>query len=217
MLVVRLQLGSKFGKLTVLRYSHKVHKQFNDSKKNYYNYYYECECECGTVKTILASSLTGGNTVSCGCHIKNKIIERNRVHGLSKTKLYKLFHGMKRRCYDLNCRSYKNYGGRGITICQEWLDDFKAFYDWALNNGYEDGLSIERIDVNKPYEPANCCWIPINEQTKNTTRNVFYEFGGKKKILGDWAKEFNLPFTTVRKRLNRGWNLEKALTTPKLR
>ena len=124
---------------------------------------------------------------------------------------------MKKRCYNPTCRSYKDYGARGIVIHQEWLDDFRSFYDWAISNGYKDELSIERIDVNKPYEPTNCCWVPVSEQAKNTTRNVFYEYKGEKKILGDWAKEFGLPFTTVRKRLNRGWSLEKALTTPKLR
>lgn len=124
---------------------------------------------------------------------------------------------MKKRCYNPKCRSYKDYGLRGITICDEWLSDFKAFYDWAINNGYKDDLSIERIDVDKPYEPTNCCWVSLEEQAKNTTRNVFFEYKGQKKILGDWAKEYNLPFTTVRKRLGRGWDLERALTTPKLR
>lgn len=210
-----LQQGEKFGRLTVLRYSHKELISFENTRKNYNKYFYECRCDCGNVGLYEERRLKNGNTKSCGCLNHDKIVARNRKHDLSKTRLYKLYHGIKKRCYNQNCRSYKDYGKRGIGICKEWLDDFTNFYSWAINNGYREDLTIERIDVNKNYCPENCTWITLSEQTKNTTRNVFYEYNGEKHLMGEWAKLYNLPFTCVRRRLDRGWSMEKTLTTPK--
>jgi hypothetical protein len=121
---------------------------------------------------------------------------------------------MKKRCYDPRCHSYKDYGQRGIKICDEWLNDFSNFYNWAISNGYQKGLTIERLDVNKNYCPDNCTWIPKGEQNKNTTKNRFYDYNGEKHLMSEWAKLYSLPFTCVRKRLMRGWSMEKTLTTP---
>lgn len=162
-------------------------------------------------------NLKQGKTQSCGCLHNELLAKRNERHSLSKTRIYYIFNGMKDRCYNNKNKSYKDYGGRGITICDEWLNDFVVFYKWATENGYKEGLSIERIDVNKGYSPENCAWIPKEMQAKNTRKNVFYEYKGEKKILGDWAKQYNLPFTCVRRRLNRGWTLERALNTPNMR
>lgn len=212
-----LKQGDKFGRLTVIRYSHKELVSFAESRKNYNKYFYECRCDCGKYGLYDEKSLRNGNTKSCGCLNHDSLVERNKTHNLSKTRLYKIYHGIKKRCYNSNSKSYKNYGARGIGMDKEWLDDFMNFYLWAINNGYADGLTIERIDVNKNYCPENCTWIPVSEQAKNTTRNVFYEYKGEKHILSDWAKIYNLPFTCVRRRLDRGWSIEIALTTPKLR
>lgn len=209
--------GSRFGKLTVIGLHHKEHIIKKNSKNNYYKYFYLCKCDCGKETICEERSLKSGNTKSCGCYNISKIIERNTTHNLSSTRLYKIYHGMKKRCYNHKSKSYKNYGGRGIKICKEWLDSFPKFYEWSLNNGYREDLTIERKDVNGNYEPQNCCWVSVKEQAKNRRRNVFYELNGVRKILPDWAREYNMPFTCVRKRLIRGWSLEKALKTPKLR
>lgn len=211
-----LKIGEKFGRLTVMEFSHKEHKKYENSRRNYYKYFYKCLCECGNFVVVESKSLKSGNTKSCGCINHDKIVSRNTKHNLSKTRLYKIFHGMKRRCYNEKCRSYKDYGAKGIKICDEWKNNFIAFYDWAINNGYSENLTIERKDIHQDYCPLNCCWIPKAQQQKNTSRNVLYEYKGQKKLLGELAKENNLPFTCVRKRLERGWSLERTLTTPNL-
>lgn len=215
-----LQKGQRFGRLTVIELSHREHVVKKNSKGNYYKYFYKCLCDCGKECVANEDSLRGNRRKSCGClrteNARRSLhsINAGKEHNLSKHPLYRTFHGLKKRCYNKNCKSYKDYGGRGITICDEWLNSFKSFYDWAMANGYEKGLSIERIDVNKGYSPENCTWIPFGDQAKNTRRSVFYEYKGEKKILGDWAKQYNLPFTCVRRRIDRGWSLERALNTP---
>lgn len=212
-----LKAGDKFNRLEVICFDHKRKRTYANSRNNHYVYYYLCKCDCGKKIIVEECSLKSGNTKSCGCLITDVLVKRNTKHKLSKTRIYKLYHYMKKRCYDKKCRGYKNYGGRGIKICDEWLSDFMNFYNWATSHGYNDTLSLERKDVNGNYTPQNCTWIPVKEQSKNTRRNVFYEYNGERKILPDWAKEYNLPFTCVRKRLVRGWTLERALNTPKLR
>lgn len=212
-----LEKGQRFGRLTVLEYSHREHRTFKNSRNNYYIYFYKCKCDCGNIGIYRERSLKSGNTKSCGCLNIDKIIERNMTHNLSNTRLYKIYHGIKKRCYNRNCRSYKDYGGRGIGLCKEWANNFLTFYNWAIDNGYSDNLTIERKDVNKEYSPENCTWITKEEQNLNKTTSVFYEYDGKKFLLGELAKRYNLPFTCLRKRLERGWDLEKALTTPKIR
>ena len=141
----------------------------------------------------------------------------NKTHGLAKTRINNIYHNMKNRCYNPNNRTYSNYGGRGVIICGEWLDKdngFINFYNWAMENGYQDNLTIDRINVNGNYEPDNCRWIPMQEQFYNKTDNVYYELNGFKKCLAEWCKEYNMPYQTVRKRLERGKNIFEALTMP---
>lgn len=118
-------------------------------------------------------------------------------HGLSKTRLYKMFQNMKSRCYNPNAERYDRYGGRGITICDEWLNDFKSFYNWANMNGYNKKLSIERIDVNGNYEPSNCCFIKLGNQSSNTTRNIKITHNGKTQLLKEWCNELGLKPNTI--------------------
>lgn len=212
-----LNPGEKYGRLTVIKYSHRIKHEYEDSKRNFYDYYYLCKCDCGNVGTFVGNRLKSGNTKSCGCICHENLLRRNTKHRLSRTHLYRIYHGIKRRCYNKNDSSYARYGGKGIRMCNEWLSDFMNFYNWAITHGYKKNLTIERIDFRGNYTPENCTWIPFGEQAKNTSRNVFYEYNGKRKILPDWAREYNLPFTCVRKRLVRGWTLERALNTPKLR
>jgi hypothetical protein len=155
---IERQLGKRYGKLTVIAYDKSVKG----------NLYFFCKCDCGNVKSIQKSGLVRGVTTSCGC----KLIERNTKHGLSRTRLYRVFSDMKLRCYNPNSPDYKNYGGRGITICNEWLQDFTAFYKWAYKNGYDENAkkmqcTIDRIDNNKGYSPANCRWVDVATQNRN--------------------------------------------------
>lgn len=129
----------------------------------------------------------------------------------SKSKLYQCWLNMKSRCYYPNNTEYKNYGGRGIKVCDEWIDDYSNFKDWATNSGYEECLTIDRIDVNKNYEPSNCRWVDMKVQGNNTTRNHYITYNGKTQSMQLWAEELDIPYTTLRKRLNSlDWTVEEA-------
>ena len=196
--------GKKFGLLTVIGFYEKRNK----------HQFWKCICDCGNEKIIQQSHLKSGHTRSCGCLHKKSIIDTSKKHGKCHTKLYFVWHTMKQRCYNLNNNQYKNYGKRGIGICSEWLEDFISFYNWAINNGYKEGLSLDRIDNNGNYEPNNCRWATVKEQSRNRRNNRCFEYNGKTQCLEDWAKEYNLSRGTLNYRLLSNWSIEKALTTP---
>lgn len=134
------------------------------------------------------------------------------VHGLSDTRIHKTWTNMKTRCYNKNNTAYKNYGQRGIKMCEEWKDDFEAFYNWSMSHGYKDDLTIDRIDVNRNYEPNNCRWVTREIQNKNTRRTKIYTINGVTKCLKDWCKLYNIAYGTVLSRLNKlNWTIEEAL------
>lgn len=177
---------------------------------------WECECDCGKKTIVRSSSLLSGSTKSCGCLQKDRAAEYNKnnaIHGKCETKLYKSWAHMKERCLNPNCKSYKNYGARGITICEDWLE-FENFNQWAINNGYKKGLTIDRIDNNGDYKPSNCRWVNRKKQNNNRRDNVILEFNGKKKTLAQWAEELNINYSTLHSRIYTGWSVEKALTQP---
>lgn len=149
--------GQRFGKLVAIEY-----KGLKGEKTSWL-----CKCDCGNECIVITNSLKSNKTKSCGCIHKKQLIERNKKHNMSNSKLYKVWRGMKTRCYNPNFIYYCNYGGRGITICDEWKNDFSKFYEWAINNGYEEGLTIDRINNDGNYEPINCRWITRAEQNKN--------------------------------------------------
>ena len=137
-------------------------------------------------------------------------------HGLSKTKAYKTFHGMKQRCYNPNNPEYKNYGGRGISICPEWLNDVSEFCKWALENGWDDmktrsEQTIDRIDVNGNYSPENCRIIPMSEQYFNRTDTHYVTVNGKTRTIKEWSDIYGISMTVINNRLNSGWSAEDAV------
>ena len=163
--------GKRYGKLTAIKLDH------IDIVANGTVHYWLYKCDCGNEKVIRKGEVSQGGSQSCGCYLRESVRARAKIHGDSKSRLYDIYKGMKRRCFNPHFKNYKHYGGRGIKICDEWLEDYLNFKNWALNNGYRDNLSIEHIDVNGNYEPDNCKWIPLNEQPKNRrdTKNNKYE------------------------------------------
>ena len=174
--------------------------------------YWKCLCDCGNKTIVSGSNLRNGSVKSCGCLIYRS---KNKTHGMSKSSLYKIWNGMKFRCTNKNSGSYKNYGQRGISVCEEWFNNPQLFIEWALKNGYKEGLTIDRIDNEKDYCPENCRWISKGEQAKNRRMNYCIEYKGEAKTLWELCEELNLNYNLVHNRIKKlGWSLEKAISTP---
>ena len=194
--------GKKFGKLTALYRLHNYHKKGT---------YWICVCDCGNFIETSYDSLHN-NAKSCGCLRKETTSKRFKTHGKRNTRLYNIYKGMKARCYNKNNHKYKNYGGRGITVCKEWLNDFTTFYDWSMSHGYDDTLTIDRIDVNGNYEPDNCRWITNDEQQRNKTTNRLITIDNETHCLKEWCDILGLRYGTVVQRLNvYKWTIGEAL------
>lgn len=169
---------------------------------------WECCCDCGKTITVASFKLKSGDTKSCGCFSRSMAT----THGLHDTRLYKIWCNMKSRCYNTSVIEYNDYGGRGITVCDEWLHDFQAFYDWAMSNGYRDDLTIDRIDVNGNYEPSNCRWVSMKVQSNNTRKNHVLTYNGEAHTVSEWAEILHINKHTLSNRILRGWTVERALT-----
>lgn len=205
----------KFGKLTAIE---KVESKLSGKQKRSTWLF---KCDCGNLKEINKHSVMRGLVVSCGCYLNEIRGSSSLKHGLSDSRLYQCWLDMKHRCYydfsknSKEYKSYRNYGGRGIKVCEEWLDESFGslnFINWSLNNGYSDKLTLDRINVNGDYEPSNCRWISVKEQCRNKRNNRFLEIGGVRMILKDWMNLYNINRNTFYYRKKKGLSDEEALT-----
>lgn len=191
-------IGQKFGKLTVIKLDH-------IKRTNRNLYYYLCECDCGNKHIVLKSSLLNGLTRSCGCYntqVRKEQCKKRAIHNLTDTRLHSIWEKMRGRCYCKTGSDYKNYGGRGISICDEW-QEFLPFYNWAINNGYRENLTIDRINVNGNYEPSNCRWATQKTQQRNRRNNVLITYNNETHCLVEWAEIFKIPYKLFHQRLTR--------------
>ena len=193
--------GEQFGRLTVIEYA---------GKNKHGQPMWRCRCDCGKEITVRADGLTTGHTKSCGCY-KSDI---HATHRMKNTRLYDIWRGMKKRVGLKTLHNYEEYGGRGITACQEWLDSFEVFRDWAMENGYRDDLSLDRIDNDGPYSPENCRWATQKEQNNNKRNNHVVTYEGKEMTVTQLAEITGIERHTLYRRLNSGWDVEKAVSTP---
>lgn len=213
-------VGKKIGRLEILReesYTSKAGKVLRG---------YLCHCECGNEKVISHSSLISGRTNSCGCLMTefNKGKKGNdywkyrngkrksTIKGdRTKERLHRIWKNMKQRCTNPNFPDYKKYGARGITICDEWLHNFQAFYNWAIENGYADELTIDRINNDGNYEPSNCQWITNKEQQYNKRTNTFLSYKGITKTEKQWAEILGIKCANIGYRVRKGLNDEDCI------
>lgn len=188
---------------------------------------WNCVCDCGTHKVVSMQSLRKGASTSCGCYAKEKksrlLAKRNREnakHGASKERLHAVWSGMVNRCYNQHDNCFQLYGARGISVCEEWKNDYMMFKKWALENGYDESAeygecTLDRIDNSKGYAPDNCRWVSAEDQANNRRSNVIITAFGKTQNLLAWAKETGINYGTLRTRIvKKKWSIEKALTDP---
>ena len=187
--------GEKYGKLLIIG-SENINKIIMQ----------KCICECGNEKYVHYSKLKSGHTKSCGC-LKNKYTIKNK-------RIFNCWWNMKGRCDSAGRNDSKYYHDKGITYCEEW-NKYENFQEWALNNGYADNLTLDRIDGKLPYCPSNCRWITIEEQQRNRSFCLYFSHNGETKTLSEWAREFGINRTTLHDRIYKfGYSFEEAVTRP---
>lgn len=199
--IPRIVNGTAFGRLTVKKFNGVINGREN----------YLCKCECGKEVCVDGHLLKSGNNKSCGCLKIDKLIDRSTTHNKCHSRLYSIFKGMKKRCLKPNSINYNNYGGKGISICQEWLNNFESFYNWAIKNGYKNNLTIDRIDSNKNYCPNNCRWVTQKQQCRNTSRNHFIEYKNKKITIAEFSETTNIPYNYCNYRFNKNMTSEEII------
>lgn len=194
-------IDQKYNRWTVISFA------FRKKSNNYYN----CRCSCGVEKVVAYTNLKYEKSKSCGCLRNEETTKRLTTHNKSYSRIYWVWNAMINRCLNSNANSFKNYGGRGITVCKEWLT-FENFYN-DMGTPLK-GSSLDRIDNEKGYCKENCSWTNRSSQNRNRRSNIYIEFEGKKQCAKDWAKEYNLPDTIVSQRIRNGWEPSEAILTP---
>lgn len=197
--------GQRFGRLTVIE---ETTHHTNGTVR------WICKCDCGNEVIVSRHNLRDGSTKSCGCwQIESR--GRNKTHGERHTRLYKIWASMKQRCYCQSQQNYPHYGGRGIVVCEEWRNNYEAFRNWAIANGYCDNLTIDRIDTDGNYEPSNCRWATVEMQRNNMRSNINLTYNGESHTMSEWAKVLGISYSALQQRIGKlRWSVEKALTTP---
>lgn len=199
-----LVIGKTYGRLTVLELNH-------DFKTRNCGANYKCQCSCGNIKNVFFVHLNNGSTKSCGCLARETAQKQMTTHGKSKTRLFRIWQGIKSRCFNMSVKDYYRYGGRGITVCEDWRIDFKNFYSWSIENGYSESLSLDRINNNNNYSPNNCKWSTPIEQQNNTRLNKACIINNKYfTSLAEVSRVYNIKLKTIY-RLYRSGNLEKYI------
>lgn len=195
-------IGKRFGRLLVLSETTLPKGKWNVKA-------YVCQCDCGNVKTIRRDGLISGHSTSCGCYRVEAARKATMTHGLSKGSknhhpLYDVWSTMIQRCHNKNSKSYSSYGGRGISVCDEWRHNFQSFYDWSLKHGYQKGMSIDRINNDKGYYPENCRWVTQYTQSRNKRNNIIVTYLGQEMILQDVSNITHIPPSTLYYRYKHG-------------
>lgn len=188
--------GKRFGRLSVIGI---------DDRETKRTYFY-CRCDCGNVKSVRSDCLVSGAVTSCGCRKREQDtinLTANHKHKMSGTRIYWIWQGMKGRCYNPHDARFERYGGRGINVCDAWKNNFSEFYEWAMQNGYSDDLTIDRIDNNKGYSPDNCRWADRETQCRNRSSNIKIKIGNSIRTLTEWCEIFEVEPKTIFARYSR--------------
>lgn len=194
--------GQKFNRLTAIK---------PDGRYKSGNVRWLCICDCGNYTHTSTSALKNGESKSCGCYTSERISNRNMKHGDFGTRVYEIWRQMHRRCYGKNAKAYKDYGGRWITICDEWKE-YEPFKKWAIAHGYRDDLTIDRIDVNGNYEPSNCRWVTVKQQSNNRRNCHIIEYNGETHTISEWADIYEVDQRKLYYRLSKcGWDVKLAV------
>lgn len=200
--MIKCKVGQKYNHLTIIEKSER-----NTNKKSYWI----CKCECGNISTVQSYDLTRNKTISCNDCGNKRIGEKNKKHDSYKIRLYRTWSNMKTRCNNSNYEMYKSYGGKGIKVCEEW-NEFIVFKDWALNNGYKENLTLDRINNDKSYCPENCRWATMKVQQNNRTNNNMITFKGETLTMKQWSEKLGILYTTIQRRMKKKWPIEKVLS-----
>ena len=200
--MIILEVGDKINRLTLI-------ERIGKRK------YFVCECECGNILRVEQHRLLSGQTKSCGCYSRDLLKKNRTVHGKRNHRLYSIWGSMKSRCYYKNKDNYKYYGGKGIEVCEEWKNDFQEFYEWAMKNGYKEGLSIDRIDNSKNYKPSNCKFSNQTEQVRNRSNSVWLKYNGENRHLKEWCDIYDINYKLAHARYKKGWSFERVFNIDK--
>lgn len=202
--------GKRFGKLIVIQQlDSKQYPRFSGS------IIYECQCDCGNTTIVTRSKLIHNHTQSCGCMRKSSAAKLFTTHKQTGSRLFNIFYNMKQRCLNPHAPAYDKYGGRGIKICDEWKNQngFDNFYNWAIQNGYQENLSIDRINNDGDYAPDNCRWTTMKTQSNNRSSNTYITFHNQTHTLSEWADIIGIDHSVLSQRINKlGMTIEEAFT-----
>lgn len=196
-------VGMKIGRLTAI-------SRAENTKQNKAQWL--CKCDCGNTVVVSRRHLKDYSTVSCGCYRSDLAKEQHTTHGMKSTRLYRIWSGMKDRCCNPKSKYWNRYGGRGITVCDEWKNFFENFMEWSFTNGYTDDLTIDRIDNSKGYYPDNCKWATMKEQENNRGNNHLIEYKGETHTISEWSEITGIDQRLISQRLYHKWSEERALT-----